>query len=105
VPSWSEDVVTRTVYGTYITSRGIAGVGTVTFTPTSVIYDPDDTVVLSGPTVATLNAAGYFSLELPTTDNPLLTPSQAGRTKFQFVSTESSLQTFVYFFRLAVART
>jgi hypothetical protein len=75
VPNWSEDVVTRTVIGTYITSRGIAGIGTITFTPTATVYDPDDSVVLSGPTVATLSGTGSFSLELPTTDNPLVTPS------------------------------
>jgi hypothetical protein len=75
VPTWSEDVVTRTVIGTYITSRGIAGVGTISFTPTATVYDPDDSVVLSGATVVTLDGTGSFSVELPTTDNPLVTPS------------------------------
>ena len=75
MPSWSEDVVTRTVIGTYITSRGIAGVGTISFTPTSTIYDPDNSVVLSGATTVSLDGTGSFSLELPTTDNALVTPS------------------------------
>ena len=75
MPSWSEDVVTRTVIGTYLSSRGIAGVGTISFTPTSTIYDPDNSVVLSGATTVSLDGTGSFSLELPTTDNPLVTPS------------------------------
>ena len=74
MPSWSQDVVTRTVIGTYISSRGIAGVGTISFTPTSTIYDPDNSVVLSGATTVSLSGTGSFSLELPTTDNPLVTP-------------------------------
>ena len=75
MPSWSEDVVTRTVIGTYISSRGVAGTGTISFTPTSTIYDPDNSVVLSGATTVSLDGTGSFSLELPTTDNPLVTPS------------------------------
>ena len=75
MPSWSEDVVTRTVVGTYLTANSTAGQGTVTFTPTTVVYDSDNAVVLSGATIATLNASGSFSLELPTTNNTLLTPA------------------------------
>jgi hypothetical protein len=75
VPSWSEDVVTRTVIGTYISSRGIAGVGTISFTPTSTVTDTDNAVVLSGATTVSLDGTGSFSLELPTTDNPLVSPA------------------------------
>ena len=74
MPTWSEDVILRTVKGKYLTSQGIPGRGTVTFTPTTTVYDADDAVALDSPITVTLDATGSFSIDLPTTDNPLLTP-------------------------------
>ena len=72
---WPNDVVTRTVYGTYVSSLGAAAVGRVTFTPTARIVDVDDNVIVEDTISAVLNASGTFTVELPTTDNPLLSPT------------------------------
>jgi hypothetical protein len=71
---WPNDVVTRTVYGTYLTAAGAGAQGRVTFTPSSRILDSDDAVIIEDAIVATLSNAGYFEVDLPTTDNDLLTP-------------------------------
>ena len=75
MPGWSEDVVTRRVVGTFLTNSNVAGSGTISFYPTTTVYDPDDSVVISSPITYTLDATGSFTAELPTTDNPLLTPT------------------------------
>lgn len=72
--TWPNDVTVRTVTGTYLTAAGAAAKGRVTFTPTSRIVDEDDAVIIEDTLTANLNANGFFSIVLPVTDNPLLTP-------------------------------
>ena len=72
--AWPNDVVTRTVTGTYLNGAGEPAKGRITFTPTSRIVDTDDNVIVEGAIVATLDENGSFSIELPTTDNLLLSP-------------------------------
>ena len=71
---WPNDVVTRTVFGTYLTGLGVAAKGRVTFTPTSRVVDAEDAVVIEDTLTAVLNNSGTFTIELPTTDNELLSP-------------------------------
>ncbi len=71
---WPNDVVTRTVTGTYLTPQGNAAVGRVTFTPTARIVDINDDVIIEDTITATLSASGVFTVSLPTTDNTLLSP-------------------------------
>ena len=75
MPQWSNDVVLRTVTGTYLKTNGSGAKGRISFTPTTVILDSDDAVVIADAVVATLNNNGTFSVSLPTTDNPLLSPA------------------------------
>jgi hypothetical protein len=72
--SWPNDVVTRTVVGTYLTGLGSAAKGRVTFTPTSRVVDAEDAVIIEDALTAVLDATGSFEIELPTTDNSLLSP-------------------------------
>ncbi len=72
---WPNDVVTRVVLGVYLTADGAPARGRVTFTPSSRIVDASDAVVVEGTLVATLDANGQFQIELPTTDNALLSPA------------------------------
>lgn len=72
--TWPNDVVTRTVTGTYHTTLGGPAIGRVTFTPTARIVDIDDNVIIEETMTAVLDNAGEFSIELPTTDNPALYP-------------------------------
>jgi hypothetical protein len=71
---WPNDVVTRTVVGTYLTGLGTPAKGRVTFTPTSRVVDADDAVVIEDTLTAVLNTLGAFEIDLPTTDNALLSP-------------------------------
>ena len=71
---WPNDVVTRTVYGTYLTALGAPAKGRVTFTPTSRVVDINDSIIVEGTLAAELDATGSFSIDLPTTDNQLLSP-------------------------------
>lgn len=73
--TWPNDVTTRVVTGTYVTPSGAAAKGRVTFTPTARVVDEDDAVIIEDTQTATLNSSGSFSIELPTTDNELLSPS------------------------------
>lgn len=73
--TWPNDVITRTVTGTYYNSLGDPAKGRVTFTPTARIVDENDAVIVEDALTAPLDANGSFSIELPTTDNPLLYPS------------------------------
>jgi hypothetical protein len=68
------DVVTRTVIGTYLSALGNAAKGRVTFTPTTRVVDANDAVIVEDTLTATLDAQGSFEIDLPTTDNPLLAP-------------------------------
>lgn len=72
--TWPNDVITRTVTSTYLTGAGTPAKGRVTFTPTARIVDEDDAVVIEDTLVATLDINGSFEIELPTTDNLLLSP-------------------------------
>jgi hypothetical protein len=71
---WPSDVITRNVTGTYLTATGAAAQGRVTFTPTARVIDENDSIIIEDTITATLNASGAFTVALPTTDNPLLTP-------------------------------
>lgn len=72
---WPNDVLIRTVTGAYFTAAGEPAKGRVTFTPTSRIVDENDAVVIEGTITATLDIDGRFAVDLPTTDNLLLSPS------------------------------
>lgn len=71
---WPNDVVTRTVFGTYVTGLGNPAKGRITFTPTSRVVDKDDAIVIEDTITDVLDTSGSFSIELPTTDNALLSP-------------------------------
>ena len=73
---WSNDVLTRVVTGTYKTPTGAPAKGRVTFRPATQVFDKNDAIVIQSPIVANLDATGSFSIELPTTDNPLLKPAK-----------------------------
>ena len=68
-------MILRTVIGQYLTSQGIPGRGTISFFKQKTAYDTDDAVAVSSPITVTLDATGSFSVDLPTTDNVLLTPT------------------------------
>lgn len=72
---WPNDVITRTITGVYLTASGEPAKGRVTFTPTSRIVDENDAVVVEDTLTATLDINGEFEIELPTTDNLLLSPA------------------------------
>jgi hypothetical protein len=72
---WSGDVTTRVVTGRYLTARGLPAKGRITFTPTARVVDENDAVLVEGTMTATLDADGYFEIELPTTDNTNLKPT------------------------------
>jgi len=73
--AWPADVLTRTVTGTYLTGVGSAARGRVTFTPTTRVVDIEDSIVIEDSLTAVLNSNGSFSIDLPTTDNDALVPS------------------------------
>lgn len=72
--AWPNDVVTRTVVGTYVDAAGAAAQGRVTFTPTARVVDENDSIIIEDTIAASLDANGSFSVDLPTTDNSLLKP-------------------------------
>jgi hypothetical protein len=74
--TWPNDVLTRTVTGTYLTALGQAAKGRVTFTPSTRVVDEEDAVVIEDPITAPLDANGSFEVELPATDNKLLSPQE-----------------------------
>lgn len=71
---WPNDVLTRTVTGTYLTGSGSPAQGRVTFTPNARVVDENDAVIVEDTMTATLNNSGTFSIVLPTTDNKRLYP-------------------------------
>jgi hypothetical protein len=72
---WSNDIVTRVVTGSYVSSSGAPAKGRVTFRPVTRVVDVNDTVLLDDVIAVPLNTSGSFSIELPTTDNPALRPT------------------------------
>ena len=72
--TWPNDVVTRTVTGTYLSALGNAAKGRVTFTPTTRVIDDNDAVIVEDTLTAALDINGSFEIDLPTTDNLLLHP-------------------------------
>lgn len=65
-----------TVTGTYIYPDGTFAAGTVTFTSTLYLRDPDlDLIVVPKPVQVTLNGSGHFSTTLMATDDPDIDPS------------------------------
>lgn len=65
------------VFGRYIDFAGAPAQGTVTFEPSlKYVKDPGaDVLILSTALVATLDGTGAFSIEIPATDDPDVTPS------------------------------
>lgn len=72
--AYSDDVVTRRVYGKFLRANGLPASGTVTITPSTKLEDSDDAVIFSGPIVSQLDGTGSFSVQLPTTDNRRIQP-------------------------------
>jgi hypothetical protein len=72
--TWPNDVITRTVTGTYLTGAGAPAKGRVTFTPTARVVDENDAVVIEDTLTAALDINGSFEIDLPTTDNLMLSP-------------------------------
>ncbi|MER6236549.1 hypothetical protein ABT185_10845 [Streptomyces clavifer] len=68
---------TVTVFGRYIDFGGTPAQGTVTFAPSlKYVKDPGANVlILSTELVATLDGTGAFSIEIPATDDPDVTPN------------------------------
>ncbi|WP_156893119.1 hypothetical protein [Actinokineospora enzanensis] len=67
-----------TVTGTYVYTDGSPGVGTVSFSPTDGAWLKDvaaETTVVAKKVVVTLDGAGAFSVQLPATDDPDVSPS------------------------------
>ncbi|MER6112438.1 glycosyl hydrolase family 28-related protein [Streptomyces hirsutus] len=64
------------VFGRYIDFTGAPMQGTVTFTPSQrYVTNPGaDVLIFSAPLVATLDGTGAFSIEIPSTDDPDVTP-------------------------------
>lgn len=65
------------VRGHYVSFNGTPITGTITFTPSAprLVDDPSDTIIVKRPIVATLDAQGSFSVYLPATNDPDITPS------------------------------
>jgi len=94
---WSNDVLTRTVIGTYLSANGNPANGRISFRPTARILDENDTILLNTVgMIIELDVNGSFSIELPTTDNSLLKP--AGWAYEVVVRIYGSKQTKFYMF-------
>ncbi|MEV0657161.1 hypothetical protein [Streptomyces sp. NPDC050395] len=75
-----ENIPTVTVTGRYLAPNGRPLTGSVTFRAPAVLTFPDSDVILGGPVVATLNAAGQLEVDggpvvLPATDAPGMDPT------------------------------
>lgn len=69
-------LTTATITGTYIDVTGTAQAGSVSFTPTSTVYDAAGKAVLTETAVTAVLSAGVFTLgPIPCTDNAGLTPN------------------------------
>ena len=71
---FSPDVVTRTVFGEYLQVGGAPAKGQIVFEASSKIRDSLDSIVLQAPIIIQFDINGRFTVDLPTTDNPLLSP-------------------------------
>lgn len=71
---WPNDVITRTVFGSYLTGLGEPAKGRITFTPTTTVVDENDAVIIERTLTVPLNIDGSFEIDLPVTDNALLKP-------------------------------
>lgn len=71
---YSPDVTTRTVVGQYLKSDGQPATGKVSITPSSKVRDPNNSIILSQAIIINLDNTGSFEIDLPCTDNPLLSP-------------------------------
>lgn len=71
---FSPDVVTRTVFGEYLQVGGAPASGQIVFEASSKIRDSLDSIVLQAPIIIPFDINGRFTVDLPTTDNPLLSP-------------------------------
>ena len=72
---WSNDVLTRTVYGSYQSPSGSPARGKVIFRPTAKLVDKDDAIIVNDATLtAELDNSGEFDIVLMTTDNRQLKP-------------------------------
>ncbi|MFD5711318.1 hypothetical protein ACFWHW_13125 [Streptomyces pharetrae] len=70
------DFNTVTITGRYIDLAGNALAGTVTFTSSTTVVDASVPVtIMPVPIVATLDANGAFSIALPATDDPDISPT------------------------------
>lgn len=67
---------TLTVTGTYVDLDGQPVAGTVTFMPSAVLQDPAaNQIILPKLITVTLDVNGSFTVQLPATDDPDITPS------------------------------
>lgn len=65
-----------TVHGKYESYLGTPLSGSVSFTPSTVLLDLNADVIMMPVTfTATLDSAGFFSIDLPATDDPDITPT------------------------------
>lgn len=73
------------VTGSYVDLQGNPIAGQVRFTPRATVVDPAfNQIIIAGPITATLDVFGSFSLFLPATDDPDVTP-----TNFTYLVEES----------------
>jgi hypothetical protein len=74
-PNWN----LITVVGTYVDLSGNPLAGTVSFTPIGTVIEVKDAVykqiIIPATVTATLNASGTFSINLPASDDPDVTPN------------------------------
>jgi len=71
----SVDVATITLEGTYLDLVGNPIVGSVRFTPQSILKDTDQNqIIINNAITATLDATGSFSIVLPITDDSDVAP-------------------------------
>lgn len=70
-------IPTVTVSGKYTNLDGSIPVGSVQFVANTpfIVYTPDSTMFIPGAIAVALDPSGYFSISLPATDNPNLSPT------------------------------
>jgi hypothetical protein len=69
------DLSTTTLTGTYVDIAGNPIIGSVRFSPQSIIKDKDQNqIIINAPITTTLNANGSFSVVLPVTDDQDVAP-------------------------------
>lgn len=72
-PSWRKS----TLRGKFVGTDGVVQVGTLTFTqsPAAVTVPADDVIVPARPLTAQLDSTGAFTLVVPASDDPSITPN------------------------------